>query len=223
MVHPMLLPLTSEAQARHPAKLTIEVMAEQLSELLEAAYEVNAIAQTGRSAIHQIVSRFEATSTQHERRSRKAWSIATSQRTSYRFYAKGRALASSLTNSLVYAKDELYVHRQALQQQSNRMDDLSDLLDRFHAFALFETGEMEEATDLSYDIDWLARFTRPAANGEHANGQTDDPGLEDAFGAEDTDEDSEPTGEPPVPAFGDEEDVHHDQSDGEVIDTQLNL
>jgi threonine synthase len=39
MVHPMLLSLISEAQARHPAKLTIEVMAEQLSELLEAAYE----------------------------------------------------------------------------------------------------------------------------------------------------------------------------------------
>jgi hypothetical protein len=88
------------------------------------------------------------------------------------------------------------------------MDDLSDLLDRFHAFALFETGEMEAATDLSYNIDWLAWFTRPAANSEHANEQTDDPGPED---------------EPPSPAFGDEEDVHHDQGDADVIDTQLNL
>jgi hypothetical protein len=103
------------------------------------------------------------------------------------------------------------------------MDNLSDLLDRFHAFALFETGEMEAATDLSYDIDWLARFTRPAANSEHANEQTDDPGPEDAFGTEDTDEDSEPSGEPPSPAFGDEEDVHHDQGDDDIIDTQLNL
>jgi hypothetical protein len=51
---------------------------------------------------------------------------------------------------------------------------------------LFEADKMEEATDLSYDIDWLAWCTRPAANGKHANEQTDNPGPEDVFGTEDT-------------------------------------
>jgi hypothetical protein len=196
MVHPMLYPLSMEAQDRHPAKLSVGVMSTHLLELLDAACEADQMAEMGGSAIHKIVRRFRGAVSCHERRSRRAWSIPEEQRTLYRFFAKGRAIASSVTNSLVYAKDELHIHRLALQQQSNRMDDLAKLLERYHTFASFEMCQMEEATDLSYDISWLNRFMPPDINGvEQEDAQADHPGTDDEFAAESTDDDLDAFGE----------------------------
>jgi hypothetical protein len=192
MVHPMLQPLTLEAQDRHPAKLSVSIMSTHLTELLDAAREADHLAKLGGSAIHGIAWRFQGTVSCHKRRSTKAWSMPGEHRTLYGFYAKGRAIASSVKNSLVYAKDKLYVHRQALLHQSNRMDDFAKLLERYHGYASFEMFQMEEATDLLYDTSWLNRFIRPDVDGvEQEGAHPDHPGTDDEFASESTDDDKE--------------------------------
>jgi hypothetical protein len=59
-------------------------------------------------------------------------------------------------------------------------------------FASFEMCQMEEATDLSYDISWLNRFMPPDIDGvEQGDAQADHPGTDDEFAAESIDDDSE--------------------------------